>query len=382
MNKRPNPIVSGERPVIVVNASALRTSGALTILKQFVGAVPQDGYTYLVFVDSSVGALSEQSNIRFVEVDKRSACRRLYWDWIGLKRWLVGHGIVPVASISLQNTNFRTGFDHPDFMYYHQSIPFFHRMCNPLKSGQRTLWFYKNVYPFFVRFSLKRDTDIFLQTESMKRAFAKTFSFPLQRIHPVAPAVTDVRSAPVVPVETDPGRIVLCYPAAAFIYKNHGTIRQALDLLPVGWKERISLYLTCEAEELGSNRPEEKDGMRVHFMGAVPFDRVLTRYRQADLMLFPSYIESFGLPLIEAASFGIPIIAADLAYAREALEGYGNVRFACYDDPAAWARQIEQVFSTGCNRSEPLASRERKSWPELFGIVGARIAEKNPDGRL
>lgn len=382
MNKRPNPVV-GDRPVIVVNASALRSGGALTVLTQFVEAIPQDEYTYLIFVDTSVKTLSAQSNIRFVEVDKRSACKRLYWDWIGLKRWIAGHGIVPVASISLQNTTCRTGFDHPDFVYYHQSIPFFRRRWNPLKSGQRTLWFYKNIYPFFVRYSLKRNTEIFLQTECMKRAFAETFSFPLERIHPVAPAVADVRSVSAAPAEkTDSGRIVLCYPAAAFVYKNHEVIRQALDLLPAQWKERVSLYLTCKSEELGRNRPEEKDGMRVHFMGAVPFDRVLTLYRQADLMLFPSYIESFGMPLIEAASFGIPIIAADLAYAREALEGYGNVRFACYDDPAAWARQIEQVFSTGCNRSEPLVSRERKSWPELFGIVGARIAEKNPDGRL
>jgi len=40
--------------------------------------------------------------------------------------------------------------------------------------------------------------------------------------------------------------------------------------------------------------------------------------------LFPSYIETFGLPLIEAAAFGLPIGVANEAYAHEVLKGYNR----------------------------------------------------------
>ncbi len=50
--------------------------------------------------------------------------RRFFWDAFGISAWLRKHGIRPIAAVSLQNTGFRTGFNIPCFIYYHQSIPF------------------------------------------------------------------------------------------------------------------------------------------------------------------------------------------------------------------------------------------------------------------
>jgi glycosyltransferase involved in cell wall biosynthesis len=44
---------------------------------------------------------------------------------------------------------------------------------------------------------------------------------------------------------------------------------------------------------------------------------------QADLLVFPSLAESFGLPLVEAMVAGCPIAASDLPYAREVTAGVG-----------------------------------------------------------
>jgi alpha-1,2-rhamnosyltransferase len=40
-------------------------------------------------------------------------------------------------------------------------------------------------------------------------------------------------------------------------------------------------------------------------------------YRQAQLLLFPSFIEGFGLPIIEALHYGTPVFASDIAVHRE-----------------------------------------------------------------
>jgi glycosyltransferase involved in cell wall biosynthesis len=50
-------------------------------------------------------------------------------------------------------------------------------------------------------------------------------------------------------------------------------------------------------------------------------------YAQSNCLLFPSRIETWGLPMSEAKSYGMPIIAADLPYAHEAIGSYDRVRF-------------------------------------------------------
>ena len=37
-------------------------------------------------------------------------------------------------------------------------------------------------------------------------------------------------------------------------------------------------------------------------------------YKAADGLLFPSTIETIGLPLLEAATFGLPVLANELEY--------------------------------------------------------------------
>ena len=55
----------------------------------------------------------------------------------------------------------------------------------------------------------------------------------------------------------------------------------------------------------------------VHEIAVCP-DADLTRYlMHAQALLFPSFIEGYGLPLVEALTLGTPVIASDLAVFRE-----------------------------------------------------------------
>jgi len=46
-----------------------------------------------------------------------------------------------------------------------------------------------------------------------------------------------------------------------------------------------------------------------------------------SVLIFPSYIETFGLPILEAKLSRCPIVAADTAFAREILCRYKIVKF-------------------------------------------------------
>ncbi len=62
-------------------------------------------------------------------------------------------------------------------------------------------------------------------------------------------------------------------------------------------------------------------GIRVHrglVAGSAPWRE---RWAQADLLVFPSRLETFGIVLVEALAFGVPIVSADVGAARELLLG-------------------------------------------------------------
>ena len=100
----------------------------------------------------------------------------------------------------------------------------------------------------------------------------------------------------------------LFYPATEYPHKNHkifeGLLSRDLDSLI----ER--LVLTVPAERF-SDAPKW-----LSCAGQLSHAECLSEYQQADALVFPSVLESYGLPLVEAMVMGMPIIAADLPYAR------------------------------------------------------------------
>src|SRR3984885_16256629 len=58
---------------------------------------------------------------------------------------------------------------------------------------------------------------------------------------------------------------------------------------------------------------------RLHMPGSLPADDIDDLYAAADLFVFPSTRETFGLAAVEAAMAGLPMVAADLAVLREVL---------------------------------------------------------------
>ena len=58
-------------------------------------------------------------------------------------------------------------------------------------------------------------------------------------------------------------------------------------------------------------------GLNINNLGSVSHLEVLNIYNKIDYLIYPSLIESFGLPLIEAASLGCNIIAIDKGYVMD-----------------------------------------------------------------
>ena len=67
----------------------------------------------------------------------------------------------------------------------------------------------------------------------------------------------------------------------------------------------------------------KKKELNIEFVGLLDNDEIMKIYRQATLV-FPSYLETFGLPLLEAKMSNGVILCSDLPFAHEILDDYDN----------------------------------------------------------
>ncbi|TWU67006.1 Glycosyl transferases group 1 [Crateriforma conspicua] len=103
-------------------------------------------------------------------------------------------------------------------------------------------------------------------------------------------------------------RLKLFYPAAPYPHKNHGLFRELSESSIGEYVEKFVLTVSRSDVCL----PEKV----FHCIGPINYSQCLEEYSRCDALVFPSLIESYGLPLVEAMAMQKPILAADLPYAR------------------------------------------------------------------
>ncbi len=81
---------------------------------------------------------------------------------------------------------------------------------------------------------------------------------------------------------------------------------------------------------------------RVHFAGYAPREAARDLYRAAEVFVYPSLEEGFGLPLLEAMACGTPSVSSDAAALVE-VGGDAALRAPARDDEAL-AREIERAL--------------------------------------
>jgi glycosyltransferase involved in cell wall biosynthesis len=128
------------------------------------------------------------------------------------------------------------------------------------------------------------------------------------------------------------GGLTLFYPAAAYPHKNHRLFRKMGE-----WSHRSSgllheLLLTLEP---GEERRLAIDLPWLKNVGRLTPSECLAKYHRVDALFFPSVAESYGLPLVEAMTLGLPVLCSDRPFARW-LCGAEAIYFDPMDPEDAW----------------------------------------------
>jgi glycosyltransferase involved in cell wall biosynthesis len=158
------------------------------------------------------------------------------------------------------------------------------------------------------------------------------------------------RFRPIEKAFAEDGRVSLVFTSLYSEHKNLGTLfRALLELEASGQKCRLITTADPDWEKIDnpireSDRKladELKRRALLELTGMLTGSALDQLYARADIFVYPSVVESFGHPLLEAMAAGLPIVAADVPVNRE-LCGDAAVYFSPFD-PSECARTINKV---------------------------------------
>ena len=112
---------------------------------------------------------------------------------------------------------------------------------------------------------------------------------------------------------------------------------------------------------------------RVRLLDPQPHDRLATVYRAADLVLMPSWSESFGLVALEAQACGTPVVAAGVGGLAHAVGDGTTGVLVGGRDPAAWAATVAGLLSNSRRRAAMGAAAARFAGAHGWDRTAARL---------
>jgi O-antigen biosynthesis alpha-1,2-rhamnosyltransferase len=152
--------------------------------------------------------------------------------------------------------------------------------------------------------------------------------------------------------------------------KNHTYLLDAFDRL---WENGSDVVL-CFIGRIGwknerliervKNHPELK--RRLHMFNDLSDAELEYAYSHAKALVFPSFVEGFGLPLVEAMQRGLPVMASDIPVFHEI--GGEFISYFDLHQPESLGRQVTQFESSGVFP----ASKKMKDWSWLNWEDSAR----------
>ncbi len=277
------------------------------------------------------------------------------------KLWLSMHDMTPNVSAEVRA------------VYCHNPAPFYRPTISEFFLDRRFSLF-TLFYRFLYRINIHANDYVIVQQDCMRKSFVRLYGL---RNVIVAHPVLDLQD-PVVPVPDEaadrPYRFF--YPMFPRTYKNPELCLKAARILERRGFHEFELWLTF-AESVNKYAAhvvkEFADVRSVRWLGQITRKRVFELYAKVDCLLYPSRLETWGLPISEFRCFGKPILAADLPYAHETTAGYSQVRFFEPSDAEQLA-DLMQCAAAGqpvFAKSPEVAIEEPYAgdWSELWALL-------------
>ena len=145
--------------------------------------------------------------------------------------------------------------------------------------------------------------------------------------------------------------------------KNLAVAIEAVELLP----QDIHLVAVGRQTDYVKELPNSE---RLHMLSGVPDEDLAAIYALAEVFVYPSRYEGFGIPIIEAIAAGLPVVACTGSCLEEAGGPYN--RYISPDDAIGMSEALKMSLRGGRNRQE----RIDKSREYIKRFEGNNVAQQ------
>jgi glycosyltransferase involved in cell wall biosynthesis len=390
---------------IAINAASAKRGGAVTYLSNLLRHLPsaESGFQFFVFLPSETAKrlLDIHASIKIcpLPAKKVGGWRRLWWEQVTLRRFLVREKVDALFSTA----NFAMLRCPAKQILLVRNALYFSILYQQLflaKHGLRTKVAFRLRRQLICR-SVRSADLVMTPTRAMLEELRAYVNIPDSRalVNPYGVTLEDnnqrqpAGSAPARDFGGSAATVRLLYVSLYNEYKNLRTLLKALPLLnhngvrkwvltstvDPAWAE-TSWMLTCKDDLALARQPDVAPW--VGFVGPLPRGQTERLYLNTDIFVFPSLTESFGFPMPEAMSYGLPVVASDTPVNREVC---GDA--AIYFSPLSaedLAQQLERVALDHELRAKLVASGRRRvaanfQWRDHVGrILRAAKAPTHP----
>lgn len=328
---------------IAVYDVAAESGGALSVLENYHTHALSDLENEYLFI-VSVAELSDTPSVKVYRAPqvKRSWLSRAAFDVFKAHK-IIGNFKADEV-ISLQNTTVPFA-KVKQTVYFHNLLPL--QVCDMRFSlfKEPKLWVYQNIIGrVFIR-SLQKADKVIVQTEWLARRCINRCDIDASKIRIEKPTTS---IATFVHKSKKPTIPTFFYPSSAMHFKNHEVIFQACDILSRLGILKYRVLLTLSGNENARIASLVKDasekGLPIELVGWLKKEEMANAYASATCLLFPSKLETLGLPLEEAKAFRLSVLAADLEYSHETLGCYDRAQYFEPDNYQELSELMKEVI--------------------------------------
>jgi len=359
---------------LVINAASAKMGGALryisSLLEYLPGAFADSEIVVLLPPETAAKLENVSPNVRLapVAISHASWWRRLWWDWVTLRRLVrkeKADALFAIGNFGLWHCPARQVLLVNNALYFSEA---YWRLCvskHPLRRRielRLRRWLAIN--------SARNADVVMLPSEAMLCELGRFVKVGNGQalVNPYGTAETcDTPPRRSAAKSHEPVRLLFVSLYAE--HKNLATLLRAMPILNASascvfelttlanpaW-ENIGWSRTWQGDLELARRPDVSKHVRL--AGPLNHAETLRLYGQADVVVFPSFVESFGFPMVEAMAHGLPIVAADTPINREICQD-AAVYFAPFDE-ADLARKILDVHRDADLRASMASAGPRR----------------------
>lgn len=362
------------RQKIVISGINLYQGGPLSIYTDLLDELIKKEiylqYEITIFVHKYDIFSKYSSCFEIVELPKsrESWFKRIYYEYIyfhnyskqrDIYLWIALHDITPRV--------------HSQYLvtYCHNPTPFFKSTIKDFNLD-KTVFLFSKFYKYLYSINIRKNTFVIVQQEWMRKEFERIYN--INNVVQFPPRVN-------IDYQWDKGNKksnknkIFFYPSLPRVFKNFEIVCEAIKYLQENYNTHCEFIITIDGSENKYSRhiyKKYKDVEGVKFIGLQTRQEVYKMYDDCDALIFPSRLETWGLPITEFKQTGKTIFLSDLPYAHETLGSYENAVFFNCENYIELAKHLKNYIDDKMISKSVLYSNENKnvieSWEEIIAL--------------